>query len=65
MAIASAIEERGWVRVFDERGWRLCAIPITLSDRLVGLTAKTVSVAGDGWVRTYDERGTILSSFPV
>jgi hypothetical protein len=63
MAIASAIEERGWVRVFDERGWRLCAIPITRTDRLVGWTAKTFSVAGSGWVRIYDERGIVLSSF--
>jgi len=63
MAIASAIEDSGWVRVFDERGWRLCAIPITRTDRLVGWTAKTVSIACNGWVRIYDERGIIVTSF--
>jgi hypothetical protein len=67
MAIGNAVELRGWVYIYDEKGRRLASVPIGNSkeDGLKGYTSSTVNVRRGDRIYSFDERGRQVSSTPA
>ena len=64
LAVGSAIEKRGFVYVYDEKGRSLFTKQTGTqpNDGLKGYTATTVSIRRGSFLYTYDEKGRQLSS---
>ncbi|TBF89204.1 hypothetical protein ELG82_37300 (plasmid) [Rhizobium leguminosarum] len=62
MGIASAVQKRNYVHVYDERGRNVSQIPSGNGpkDGLVGFTGTTVSIRRGNNIYTYDENGRNL-----
>jgi hypothetical protein len=67
MAIATAVQQGTYVRVYNERGGMIFSIPSGNGpkDGLQGYTGTTVSVRVGGYVRVYNEKGRMIQSIPT
>ena len=54
--ISYAVEQAGWVGVYDERGHKLASIPLG-QGTLSGYTQSTVNILRQHFMHTYDSRG--------
>jgi hypothetical protein len=63
MSIGNAVQRGAYVVVYDENGFRLCAIPA--GDGLMGYTSSNVNIKQNGYIYSYDEKGYQVNSTPA